>query len=511
MGKKRKVEGTPSPAGSGASEENVSVHEESSFNQESATPFPIEPSTEGSWAPEIAEPINEVSLIEEDPKPQAVETEDPILNTSGVGEVSYADGEEDVEDNDPAFLQKLLEPFSKDQVVDILRDAALKHPDIWASIRQIADADPAHRKVFVHGLGWNATAETLVDAFRQFGEIEDCKAIVDKITGRSKGYGFILFKHRSGARRALKEPQKKIGNKMTACQLASEGPPPASLQATAFVYNPPSFVPSSEYTQRKIYVSNVGADLDPNKVLQFFSKFGEIEEGPLGLDKATGKPRGFCLFVYKNAESAKNALEEPHKNFEGNILHCQRAIDGPKLNKQGAYLLQGAGQYAGMQQGKSGFGAHGAQIGRIETSVSMGGMPSSVTGPGHLIAPPAVSIRFNQAGQANATAATGYNPGLGKYLSAFRATQGAGFGPSDMLRSHCYTGLTVKNAGLAVNPAFGNQIRGAGGYVKPGVVGGYGASLRIHGSYGNSAMGQGGAWNPQGFSNTGGLGSSTGQ
>ncbi|GFP94237.1 ubp1-associated protein 2a [Phtheirospermum japonicum] len=86
--------------------------------------------------------------------------------------------------------------------------------------------------------------------------------------------------------------------------------------------------PQSEYTQRKIYVSNVSAELDPRKLLEFFSKFGEIEEGPLGLDKQTGKPRGFCLFVYKSLESAKKALEEPHKNYEGHMLHCQKAVDG---------------------------------------------------------------------------------------------------------------------------------------------------------------------------------------
>lgn len=54
----------------------------------------------------------------------------------------------------------------------------------------------------------------------------------------------------------------------------------------------------------------------------------------MGLDKFTGRPKGFCLFVYKSAESAKRALQEPHKTFEGHVLHCQKAIDGPKQGKQ---------------------------------------------------------------------------------------------------------------------------------------------------------------------------------
>ncbi|KAK8918672.1 hypothetical protein KSP39_PZI021610 [Platanthera zijinensis] len=419
MGKRRKLDGSPQSA---AIEGLLSVPDET-FNEESSSILPSEAKTDESSAPEFGKPINELSLKEEEeePKAQDLETTDPHPDNSGAGDALSADGEEDGY-NDPASLQQLLEPFSKDQLLVLLRDAALNHPDILVSIRRTADADPAHRKIFVHGLGWNATAETLIDAFRQFGEIEDCKAVVDKISGRSKGYGFILFKHRSSARRALKEPQKKIGNKMTACQLASAGPPPifapAVVPATTAALPTPAIFPVSELTQRKIYVSNVGSDIDPHKILQFFSKFGEIEEGPLGLDKTTGKPRGFCLFVYKNAESAKRALEEPHRNFEGHILHCQKAIDGPKPNKQPIQFVHGGGQYAGLHQVHTGFVTQGAQFGRIEASVPTMAVPSSsVSGPGHLIAPPAISIRFNHTGQPNSATAAGFNPSLGQFFN----------------------------------------------------------------------------------------------
>ncbi|KAI3794510.1 hypothetical protein L1987_37142 [Smallanthus sonchifolius] len=60
----------------------------------------------------------------------------------------------------------------------------------------------------------------------------------------------------------------------------------------------------------------------------FFSKFGETETGPLGFDSVTGRSRGFALFVYKNQDWFRKALEEPHKIFEGHQLHCQKAADG---------------------------------------------------------------------------------------------------------------------------------------------------------------------------------------
>lgn len=82
--------------------------------------------------------------------------------------------------------------------------------------------------------------------------------------------------------------------------------------------------------QRKIFVGNVHADVDVDRLYEYFSQFGEIEEGPLGFDKSTGKPKGFALFVYKHTESARRALEEPTKNFDGKVLNVQKAIDGRK-------------------------------------------------------------------------------------------------------------------------------------------------------------------------------------
>ena len=373
------------------------------------------------------------------------------------------DGKEDDVDEEP--VQKLLEPFTKEQILNLLCEAANKHRDVADRIRNVADEDPTHRKIFVHGLGWDTNAETLVNVFKQYGEIEDCKAVCDKVSGKSKGYGFILFKTRRGARNALKDPQKKIGNRMTACQLASIGPvhqPAASQQAPA--------QPVSEHTQKKIYVSNVGADLDPQKLLLFFSKYGEIEEGPLGLDKVTGKPKGFCLFVYKSIEGAKKALEDPHKEYEGHILHCQKAIDGPRPVK------------AQHQQHQN---PHRGQFQRNENPSFVGG--AATTGPGHLMAPAGSGIGFNQ----GAAAAQALNPALGQALTALLSTSGAGFGLNNLLGtlgSAAAVNPGVAAAGHGIQGAYSNQPN-----ISPGVIGGYGNQGGLQGAYANQQLGQSGS------------------
>ncbi|EEF32870.1 UBP1-associated protein 2A [Ricinus communis] len=416
---------------------------------------------------EEAQKQNQIAEEEEEEEEEIEEYEQVIEEVEEEVEVEEEEEEEeanDEDDDDP--IEKLLEPFGKEQLINLLREAADTHRDVADHIRKIADADPVHRKIFVHGLGWDTSAETLTNAFKQYGEIEDCKAVCDKVSGKSKGYGFILFKKRSGARKALQEPQKKIGNRMTACQLASIGPVPVGQAAASAVTTShhPQHQQVSDYTRRKIYVSNVAADLDPKELTNFFSKFGEIEEGPLGLDKLTGKPKGFCLFVYKSAESAKRALEEPHKSFEGHMLHCQKAIDGPKHGKPQQQQQQ----------------HYNAQKSHFQRNGNPGYSGGTASGPSHLMAPAAggPGIGFNE----GAAGAPALNPALGQALTALLATQGAGLGLNLLGTLGSAAGLPAAAPGMQ-NP-YGNQ---AGSYGHQGVM---------HGTYpsqGSSGRGQHGA------------------
>jgi heterogeneous nuclear ribonucleoprotein A1/A3 len=379
---------------------------------------------------------------------EAVPSEALPVEANGA-EAAAEEEEDDEDDEEP--VENLLEPFSKEQLVALVKRAVDKHPDLIESVRELADADPAHRKIFVHGLGWDTTAETLTSVFGKYGEIEDCKAVTDRVSGKSKGYAFILFKHRSGSRKALRQPQKQIGNRTTSCQLASSGPVPAP---------PPVTPPVSEYTQRKIFVSNVSAEVDPNKLLDYFKLYGEIEDGPLGLDKQTGKPKGFALFVYKSVESAKKALEEPHKNFEGHTLHCQRAIDGPKPTRP----FHQQQQHHHPHHHQPHFHSR-----KEKNKYSAGPGP----GPGHLMAPSGPAVGFNPT--------QALNPVLGQALTTLLATQGAGLGLGNLLG-----GLGGAQMNQAGPPAgYGNQAGGS-----------YGNQPVMQGGYQNPQMGQSSAARP---------------
>lgn len=61
------------------------------------------------------------------------------------------------------------------------------------------------KKLFVGGLSWGTTDDSLHGAFSQFGEIVEAKVITDRETGRSRGFGFITFADDDGANQAVSE------------------------------------------------------------------------------------------------------------------------------------------------------------------------------------------------------------------------------------------------------------------------------------------------------------------
>ena len=48
-------------------------------------------------------------------------------------------------------------------------------------------------KLFVGGLAWATRDDDLYNAFGQYGEVTDARVVMDRDTGRSRGFGFVTF------------------------------------------------------------------------------------------------------------------------------------------------------------------------------------------------------------------------------------------------------------------------------------------------------------------------------
>ncbi|EKD23843.1 MAG: hypothetical protein ACD_81C00167G0002 [uncultured bacterium] len=59
------------------------------------------------------------------------------------------------------------------------------------------------KKLYVGGLPYSTTQDALNDLFSQAGTVESAMIIIDKMTGRSKGFGFVEMASDDEAEKAI--------------------------------------------------------------------------------------------------------------------------------------------------------------------------------------------------------------------------------------------------------------------------------------------------------------------
>lgn len=71
---------------------------------------------------------------------------------------------------------------------------------------------PPEAKIFVGGLHWHTTAETLCAYFgSRFGEVTDAYVLTDKLSGKSRGFAFVTFADHAHAEAACAASQASAG------------------------------------------------------------------------------------------------------------------------------------------------------------------------------------------------------------------------------------------------------------------------------------------------------------
>lgn len=58
-------------------------------------------------------------------------------------------------------------------------------------------------KLYIGGLSYNTTEDALKDAFAQAGSVTSATIIMDKMTGRSRGFGFVEMSNDEEAKNAI--------------------------------------------------------------------------------------------------------------------------------------------------------------------------------------------------------------------------------------------------------------------------------------------------------------------
>ena len=76
-------------------------------------------------------------------------------------------------------------------------------------------------KLFVAGIPFSLTEQEMSDAFAQVGEVLSAKIIMDRETGRSRGFGFVVMASEEEAESAISQLDgTKLGGRQIAVSIA---------------------------------------------------------------------------------------------------------------------------------------------------------------------------------------------------------------------------------------------------------------------------------------------------
>ena len=209
-----------------------------------------------------------------------------------------------------------------------------------------------HFHLFVGDLSSEIDETALRDAFSAFGTLSDARIVWDTTTGRSRGYGFVAYRSKPDAERALAEMDGEwLGRRairvnwanqkskaMAEDESLSRMPAQDSLvHSNKTLTNPKdnfeSVFNASPADNNSVYVGNLPPDIDQLALQHIFGEFGPIVNVRHHLDK------GFAFVNFVDHVAATRAIIAMNQSFLGNNrIKCSWGREKPKPVSQPLYL-----------------------------------------------------------------------------------------------------------------------------------------------------------------------------
>lgn len=183
------------------------------------------------------------------------------------------------------------------------------------------EGDKGIKKIFIGGLRDEVTAEDLADYFRKFGKILSCEVLVNTKTGKSKGYGFIVFASSQSVGEMMKAGPHQIKGLTLDCKPAATKK--EMLDQTEQIGK----------ECRKIYVDNLPKHVDKHELERFFSDFGDLEEVTLMHESKT-KNSAFAFVKFKEDLPAKQLIDKQIIKFKDTDLMISKALSKNEMRKK---------------------------------------------------------------------------------------------------------------------------------------------------------------------------------
>ncbi|MBA0838248.1 hypothetical protein Goarm_010321 [Gossypium armourianum] len=162
-------------------------------------------------------------------------------------------------------------------------------------------------KLFVGNLPFSVDSAQLAGLFGSAGNVQMVEVIYDKVTGRSRGFGFVTMSTTEEVEAAA---QQFNGYELEGRALrVNSGPPPPRREE----FSPRARGGSTMGASNRVYVGNLSWGVDDLALETLFSEQGKVVEAKVVYDRESGRSRGFGFVTYNSSEEVDGAV----KTFNG--------------------------------------------------------------------------------------------------------------------------------------------------------------------------------------------------
>ncbi|XP_071848659.1 RNA-binding protein Musashi homolog 2-like isoform X4 [Apostichopus japonicus] len=184
-------------------------------------------------------------------------------------------------------------------------------------------------KMFVGGLSWNTTSDTLKEYFCKFGEVRECMIMRDPESKRSRGFGFVTFVDPLSVDQVLQSGDHRVDDKKV---------------------DPKKAIPKKAQVKpvtrtKKMFIGGLSQQTTVEDLKAYFAKYGQVEEASLMIDKNTKRSRGFGFIVFESEDIVDKVTEDHFHEVNNKMVETKKAqpkeVMQPHQNAKAKALMRG--------------------------------------------------------------------------------------------------------------------------------------------------------------------------
>ncbi|XP_053338255.1 heterogeneous nuclear ribonucleoprotein A1-like [Clarias gariepinus] len=173
------------------------------------------------------------------------------------------------------------------------------------------------RKLFIGGLSFETTDDSLRSYFEQWGTLTDCVVMRDPNSKRSRGFGFVTYSCVEEVDAAMAARPHKVDGRL--------------VEPKRAVSREDSNRPFAHTTVKKIFVGGIKEDTEEDHLRDYFEKFGKIEAIEIMVDHKTGVRRGFAFVTFDDHDAVDRIVIQKYHTINGHNSEVRKAVSKQEM------------------------------------------------------------------------------------------------------------------------------------------------------------------------------------